>query len=230
MQSLKLPGYRSTLKISPLRHAVALRDSIKLHGALHTVAGVGHDTERSNRRRPFIVLIPRNPSQDNFASERWEAQWTAPETWALSDTDKPVELFGAIRRVQIGPFHELEIPVPAPGLYRVQIKSQTPLMIKQTGGGWKDRLGNCDLLGAINQSVRRWFGEPIWLENAIFEGKHLTKKAIPVDTRWSGGQVAGWMLRAEYQVNAGGLLALRVIEHLGLGATVSRGYGRIICS
>lgn len=229
MQSLELPGWRSTLKISPLRAPLALGDSIKLHGALHTIAGTGHDTERTNRQKPLIVLIPKHPQAMHFTSEEWEAQWIHPAMWPLSDVIKPVEIFGAIRRIEVGPFHKLSLPVPSEGMYQLRITGTTPLILKQTGGGWKSQLGYGELLGALSMSLRRWFTDD-WTKKATYSFRHLQKELVAVDTRWSGGTVSGWIWSAFCETNAEGLLALQVLEHLGLGATVSRGYGRIVCS
>lgn len=229
MQSLELPGWRSTLKITPMRAPLALGDSIKLHGTLHTVAGTGHDTERTNRQKPLIVLIPKHPRATNFASEEWEAQWIHPAMWSLSDVTKPVDIFGAIRRIEVGPFHKLVLSVPAAGRYQVRISGITPLILKQTGGGWKSQLGYGELLGALSMSVRRWYTDE-WTKKATYSFRSLQKTLVEVDTRWSGGTVCGWVWSAYCETNAEGLLALHVLEHLGIGATVSRGYGRIECS
>lgn len=226
MQSLRLPGWRSTLRITPLRHPIDVQQSIKLHGALHTVAGIGHDTERSACQRPLIVLIPRDPISPRFESESWEAHWMHPEAHRLSDTKKPMEIFGAVRRVEIGPMHEVTQQLPPVGSYKVTVRSVTPLLIK-SAGQLVARMNRGVYVGTVHQSVRRWFGKTDWMDAAALNFERFAEQPLTTDTRWSGGAIAGHMVTWQGRVNEAGLLALRVCEQLGMGSTVSRGFGRI---
>ncbi|HMY57072.1 MAG TPA: hypothetical protein PK472_02385 [Pseudomonadota bacterium] len=229
MQSnqLPLPGWRSTLRIAPLRHPVSLDTSIKLHGVLHTVANVGHDTSRTTGQKPHVILIPRAPIGSVFGSEEWEAHWTHEKAHSLSDRVFPVEIFGAIRRIEIGPFHEMAISIPTATVTKIKVSAVTPLLTKETGGGFRETLAPNDWRGSLHQAVRRWYGSQKWLDKAKFDMSSWARRHISVDTRWSGRPVSGWMWEWSGSANAEGLLALRVAEQLGIGSTVSRGYGRL---
>lgn len=232
VQCLKLPGWRSTLDIAPLRHSIDLHDTIKLHGALHLCANVGHDLARAQCQKPLIVLIPREPTGEGWASNRWDAHWMTEAATSMDGRTLPVELLGAIRRITIGQFHEVAVSIPPQGTYSVVVESLTPMILKRADGSFAAHLSPGDWIGATHQSLRRFLGSSVSkiFASACFDLSGWRCRRVEVDTRWSGRPIAAFLWTCRASVDASGLLALRVLEQLGIGATVSRGFGRLsIC-
>lgn len=224
---LYLPGWRSSLRITPLRWPLDLNGTLCVHGALHRVASVGHDAEREMCQKPLIVLIPREPQAPRFESVQWDVQWLTDEASSrLQDRSFGVELWDIVRRIDIGTFHEISVSIPPPGAYEVVVEATTPILLKATNRGWKERMTPGDWIGAAHQSVRRFFGRQRWAERATFDINSWDVRTLGADTRWSGGRVPCFLWRWNGCVDSDTLLMLRVLEQLGIGSTVSRGFGR----
>lgn len=219
MTAIHLPGLRSTLRISPLSRPLDIQGGYSAHGALSLILNRPHDSKTPN----FAMV----------ADERWlirEVHWFHPDAFALSDSWHRVELFGALRGVEIGPMRSVSCLVATPGRYAVEVETLTPLIIRLT----KDRreIRRADpamLIGAVQQSLRRCLGREsakpfegarmVW---SVVESRHLTWK-----DPWESEVRGGLKLRATVETDAAGLTALRVLAELGMGSRTSRGYGRI---
>lgn len=223
---LYLPAQRSDITISPLRWPMDLRGTLCLHGALHMLANVGHDRERAQCQRPLIVLRPLTPDAAG-ASNRWDALWLHKDSHKLAGKTFPVELFGAIRRVSVSEMSQVSVEIPRSKQQAVKVRGLTPMLIKQTSGGFFERCDRGIWLGALQQSLRRFLGAQPWAERAIFEIARFDQAQIETDTRWSGRRISGFWWEWSGVVDANGLLALRVAQEVGIGSTVSRGFGRI---
>lgn len=224
--SLYLPGWRSTLSITPLRWPLDINGTLCVHGALHRVASVGHDSERAACQKPLIVLIPRLPAGPRFESAVWDVHWLTDEAKRLQDRQFGVELWKIVRRLDVGTFHEMAVAIPMPGRYSVKVQATTPMLLKTTERGWKERLTPGDWIGAAQQSIRRFYGIQPWSKRAVFDINGWCVQTIEVDTRWSGRKIPSFLWKWQGTVDADTLLALRVMEQLGIGSTVSRGFGR----
>lgn len=219
MPSLKLPGWRSSLLISPLSRPLDIQGGYSAHGALSLILGRPHD-----RKSPNFALV---------ADQRWlirEVHWLHPDSFRLSDSWHRVELYGALRGVQIGPMRELSVPVAEPGRYRVQLATLTPLIIRQT----EDRrdLRRPDparLIGAVQQSVRRCLGREVArpFEAAAMTWTVVAWNRLTWQDPWESEVRGGLTLQADVETDAAGLTALRVLAELGMGSRTSRGYGRV---
>lgn len=225
---LYLPGWRSSLRVSPLKWPLDLNATLGVHGALHMLANQGHDTERAASQRPMIVLIPKD-SRDGRSAERWEAHWLHADAQRLAERSFPVELFGAVRRLEIGSFSEVAVSIPEPGMYRVRVSSETPMIVRQSGrdGIFKTRLAPGDWIGSLHQTVRRFFGPLPWLDEIHVRYDRWQAGKSLHETKWSTGREPAFAWEWDGEVNACGLLALRIVEQLGIGARVSRGFGRL---
>ena len=224
---LYLPGWRSSLRISPLKWPLDLNGTLGVHGALHMLSNQGHDTERAASQRPMIILIPRDPTEGK--SEKWEAHWLHQDAPRLANRSFLVELYGAIRRLEIGHFSEVAVAIPEPGLYRLRVESLTPTIIRQDGRGgvFKQRLNPGDWIGSLHQAVRRYFREIPWLAEAYVRMDRWQCGSQRYETKWSTGREPAFVWGWEGEANACGLLALRVVEQMGIGSRVSRGFGRM---
>lgn len=224
MSDFLLPGWRSTLHISPLKWPLDLHGTLGVHGTLHLIANQDHGPMMG--KPPSIILIPGMPQGDRYLSRSWYAHWLNPDAHKLQNQAFNVEIYGALRRLQIGTFEQIKLAMPASGTYLVALRAITPLLKKTEQGHFRSHFSPGDFIGAIHQCLRRFVGNPVWMSKLEMRIDDWQCLPIQQNTGWSGNNVAAFLWSCHAQVNEGGLLAIRIAEQFGLGATISRGYGR----
>lgn len=226
-QKVRIPGWRSTLRISPLSSPIDIRHgSRSAHGALSLILNQGHEPKVPN----FCFVAGRDYAVT-------AVHWLHPAAWGLSDSRHRVELYGALRQVQIGPMEERFIEKPEPGAYLVQVETDTPMIIRKTGTRLSiNRVDPGMLIGALKQSTRKWCdGEPgarqivgCPLDDIPMTWTVVSQQHLPFTLGWDDRVRGGIVFKAAVATNHHGLLALRLLAELGMGTSPSRGYGRIV--
>lgn len=213
--------------MSPMLHPIDPFSALSLHGALSVVLGVPHEDRGAASLPNFVIqghasVAPRlTHGGRRLPPIRVHFLHTVAER--LDGFDAPVLVWGAIRRLQI----RLLGPVTVSSWHSVNhfyLQSQTPLILRRTG---QDReaseVGEADLLTAI-RSARRKYG-------AVEDGGRLIARVThcnhtQFETRWSDRVRGGVEWEAVVEADEEAALWLAVGEVLGVGAYVSRGFGR----
>lgn len=229
---MRLPGWRSSLRITPLRHPVDLASSMPLHGALSLVLGQPHAS-----KTPNFLLAPQQVQERpgdplrGRVFEGLQVHWLHPEAWRLSDSKHRVDLWRALRFVEIGPMAEVVTADPEPGEYGVVLRTLTPVTFtRDQDGGAHAWMSRGLLLGVVMASAARLLGKPA-VKALPVEGfrARVTEQRLlrfPAAPGWDALVRGGVEFRAEIECPAAWLGVLRVLEQLGLGRNVSRGFGR----
>lgn len=236
--TFKLPGWRSTLRISPLKHNLDLSATHPLHGALTLVLGHPHQG-----RVPNFILCPRQMERYDlrdqtsplwcFRSDAWQVHWLHPDAWRLSDTKNRVELFGALRLVEVGPMQEVSLPWPQEGRYHVLLESLSPFIMRHGSHERKTRAEHREmsgglLLGAVHCSLKKLLGDGYApLEKMRLCPSSLGWEYLRFHTGWNDEIKGGLLFHAVAEVDHLGLLALRILAEMGMGTYISRGFGRV---
>ncbi len=223
---LFLDGWQSTLQITPLHWPIDLHGSLSVHGALHKIAKIGHDDHVKRQKKPGFILIPTNPQGTSFSSESWNIHFLDPNAYSLAQQTYLIELYGDKKTLQIGEFKNVSIPMPTIGQYEIMLSSQTPMICKTENGEFKTHISTGELIGAIHQLIRKIIKNPFWAKEMKIYVENLKITKIKVNTKWSGKDIQSFLWECKMLANESGYLAIKIAEYFGLGAAISRGFGR----
>jgi len=210
-------------------HPIDPFSALSLHGALSVVLGAPHEDRGAASPPNFViqghaVTGPRPPHGGQRLSPiRVHFLHAAAER--LDGFDAPVLVWGAIRRLQIRLLGSVTI-TSWHNVNHFYLQSQTPLILRRTGQDREAReIGEADLLTAIS-AMRRKYGTIERQGGGRLTAQVMRCNHLRFETRWSDRVRGGVEWEASVEADKEAALWLAVGEVLGMGAYVSRGFGR----